>query len=72
VKYRDIAPRVGLDPVLEGRDIPNFQMSCALLPDAIFKLIVEDIMKMSKQYGTMDKHQNEEARARYLASVYYQ
>jgi hypothetical protein len=72
VKYQDISLRVGLDPVLKGRDIPNFPMSYALLPDTIFKSIVGDIMKISKQYGTMDKHQNAEARARYLASVCHQ
>lgn len=72
VKFQDIASRVGLDPVLKGRDIPNFPMSCALLPDKIFNLIVGDVMKLSKQYGTMDRHQNEEARARYLASVCHQ
>ena len=65
----DIAPRVGLDPVLQGKDIPSFKMFRARLPNAIFNQIVRDLQKFSLQYGPMGNHENEEARARYISGV---
>lgn len=70
VQYVDIAPMVGLDPNVEGHDIPSFDMFRARLPNAIFHKIVEDLHVFSAQYGPMDRHQNEEARARYLSAYF--
>jgi hypothetical protein len=69
VKYVDIAPKIGLDPILRGDDIPPFEMFRARLPNATFHQIVRDLRVFAAQYGPMGKHENEEARARYLAGV---
>ena len=61
---------VGLDPTVKGNDIPFFDMFRARLPNAIFHKIVEDLQAFSAQYGPMNRHENEEARARYLSGVY--
>ena len=60
---------VGLDPYVEGDDIPFFDMFRARLPNTVFHKIVEDLQVFSAQYGPMDKHKNEEARSRYLSAV---
>ncbi|OCK97655.1 uncharacterized protein K441DRAFT_675041 [Cenococcum geophilum 1.58] len=70
VQYVDIAPMVGLNPAVKGDDIPVFNMFRARLPNAIFRKIVEDLQAFSAQYGPMDKHENEEARARYLSGYF--
>jgi len=69
VKYIDIAPMVGLDPGREGDDIPSFEMFRCRLPSDLFHHIIEDLEILSAQYGNMDRHRNEEARARYLSAV---
>jgi len=69
VQYADIAPLVGLDPTIEGQDIPTFEMFHARLPSRIFPLIVDDLQMFETQYGPMNKHRNEEARSRYLSGV---
>jgi hypothetical protein len=69
VKYSDIAPRVGLNPIDAGRDIPSFLMRRARLPNSVFHKIIEDVRIFAKQYGRMAEHGNEEGRARYLSSV---
>jgi hypothetical protein len=65
----DIAPRVGLDPVRDGSDIPPFDMHYARLPNVIFNQIVRDLQVYAAQYGPMRKHKNEEARSRFLSAV---
>ena len=37
VAYRDIAPRVGLDPLLKGNDMQAFDIHRARIPTALFK-----------------------------------
>ena len=69
VQYADIAPMVGLEPIVHGDDIPTFDMFRARLPNHIFNQTVEDLRLFSAQYGPMGKRQNEEARARYLSGV---
>jgi len=69
VQYVDIAPRVGLDPRKRGEDIPTFEMFHARLPKASFPIIIGDLRRLEKQYGSMAKHENEEARSRYLSGV---
>ena len=69
VKYRDIAPRVGLVPFLEGRDMKTFEIYRARIPTSLFKEIVEDLDIAMNQYGEPYYHNNEEARSRCLAPV---
>jgi hypothetical protein len=69
VKYVDIAPKVGLDPLLEGQDIAAFPMYRARLTNDIFKQILQNIEDFSMQYGHMGSHKNEEARSRFLSAV---
>ena len=70
VKYDDIAPKIGLDPGVKGDDIPEFEMFCARLPDSIFSQILVDLQAFSWQYGSLSKHDNEEARARFLSGYF--
>lgn len=60
-----------MDPLKREQDIPLFDMFRARLPNEIFRKIIEDIDLFSKQYGTMDRHENGVARARYLSAVCY-
>ena len=69
LRYVDIAPSVGLDPYLDGTDIPTFEMFRARLTTNIFMKIVEDLQIYAWQYGGLLSHINEEARARYLSGV---
>jgi hypothetical protein len=68
-KYQDVASLVGLDPDVEGTDIPTFEMSYARVPNSILSAIVSDLQSLEAQYGTMEMHLNEETRSRYLAGV---
>ncbi|KAH8819526.1 hypothetical protein F5884DRAFT_743934 [Xylogone sp. PMI_703] len=70
VKYGDIASHVGLDPMKAGRDIETFDMYQARLPNDIFSEIVKDVEMFAMQYGTLDMHRSEEAKARYLSSYF--
>ena len=69
VAYRDIAPRVGLDPLLKGNDMQTFDIRRARIPTALFKAIVEDLDVVMNQYGEPRDHENGEARPRFLAPV---
>ena len=69
VQYVDIAPLVGLEPSVDGDDIPTFEMFHARIPSRIFPPIVDDIQMFETQYGPIGKHRNEEARSRYLSGV---
>ena|ERR1700691_1359029 len=69
VKYRDIAPRVGLKFELAGKDMPTFDMHCARIPSSLFKDIIGDLQVIMKQYGEPARHKNEEARSRFHAPV---
>ena len=55
---------------MEGDDIPEFEMSCARLPDSVFSQILVDLQVFSWQYGPLSKHVNEEARARFLSGYF--
>jgi hypothetical protein len=70
VKYADIAPKIGLDPGREGDDIPKFDMFCARLPYSVFSQILVSIQDFEWQYGPLKKHDNEEARARFLSAYF--
>ena len=69
VAYRDIAPRVGLDPLLKGNDMQAFDIHRARIPTSLFKAMVEDLDVVMNQYGEPRDHKNEEARSRFLAPV---
>lgn len=66
VKYRDIAPRVGLKFELAGKDMPTFDIHRARIPTSLFKDIIGDLQVIMKQYGEPARHKNEEARSRFL------
>jgi hypothetical protein len=69
VTYRDIAPRVGLDPLLKSNDMQVFDIHYARIPTSLFKAMVEDPDIVMDQYGEPCDHKNEEARSRFLAPV---
>jgi len=69
VKYREIAPRIGLDPAARGNDMKTFHIHRARIPTSLFKEIVADLEMTMKQYGEPIQHENEEARSRFLAPV---
>jgi hypothetical protein len=69
VKYRDIAPRVDLQPGLQGRDMSTFDIYRARIPNSLFREIISDFQVMMKQYGDPVYHKNGEARSRFLAPV---
>ncbi len=70
VEYREIAPKVGLDPMKGGDDIPTFEMHRARLPRNICYDIVTDLMVLTNQYGNPEFHRNEEATSRWISGVY--
>jgi len=70
VAYRDIAPRVGLDPLLKGNDMQAFDIHRARIPTSLFKAMVEDLGVVMNQYGEPRDHKNEEARSRFLAPLF--
>ncbi|KAF8806804.1 hypothetical protein BYT27DRAFT_6609038 [Phlegmacium glaucopus] len=70
VKYKDIAPRVDLQPDLCGRDMPTFDICRARIPNSLFREIISDIQMMLNQYGEPDSHKNEEARSRFLSPLF--
>lgn len=72
VKYKDVAPKVGLVPYRLGNDIPTFQMHRARLQDDLFWDILQELRGATAQYGTPDFHPNEEATSRYISAVYIQ
>ena len=43
VFYPDIAPRVGIDPLLKGNDMQSLDIYRAHLPTGLFKAMVEDL-----------------------------
>ena len=69
VKYLDIAPFVGLDPLRNLGDAPLFDLRRSRIPTALFRDIVMDMDVLLIQYGTLQNHTTEEARSRFLAPV---
>jgi hypothetical protein len=45
-------------------------MFCARLPDSVFSQILVDLQDFGWQYGPLSKHDNEEARARFLSGYF--
>jgi hypothetical protein len=69
VKYRDMAPRVGLNSFGAGNDMQTFDIHRARIPTSLFKGIVQDLEVSMRQYGEPNEQVNEGARSRYLAPV---
>jgi len=55
---------------VKGDDIPTFEMFRARLTNDVFSQIVHDLEAFSWQYGPLSKHENEEARARFLSGYF--
>ena len=68
VEYREIAPFVGLTPILDFADVPSFDLHRSRIPTALLRDIVTDMDILLVQYGTTMNH-TEEARSRFLAPV---
>lgn len=69
VKYRQIAPMIGLAPGKDGKDMVTFGMGRARLPDEVFQKILLELEAFSLQYGSINEQRNEEARSRFLSAV---
>ena len=69
VKYRQVAPLVGLDPARRLLDIETFELHRSRIPTDLFKSIIEDMDLMLLQYGSPSQHSTEEATSRFLSPV---
>ncbi|KAN0137015.1 hypothetical protein V8E53_005012 [Lactarius tabidus] len=75
VKYKHIAPSVGLDPLWHFYDAPVFDLNRSRIPTALFKDIVADMDTLVMQFGTLKptlRHRQitEDARSRVLAPIF--
>ncbi|KAM6493333.1 hypothetical protein JOM56_011467 [Amanita muscaria] len=70
IKYLDIAPFVGLDPLWNLSDAPLFHLRRSRIPTALFRDIVMDMDVLLTQYGNFENHTTEEARSRFLAPIF--
>jgi hypothetical protein len=61
---------VGLDPRLQGDDIPKFEMSYARLPQSVFFEIFDDFEDLSCQYGHLSMHDDVRNRSRFLSAYF--
>lgn len=52
LRYDDIAPKVGLEPLRLRHDIPTFGMQRARLPNDLFWDIIQNLRMAAHQYGT--------------------
>ena len=69
VRYGDIAPKIGLEASAEAQDIPSFPMFRARITNDLFRRILEDTREFTFQYRSLEYHDTEEARSRYLSAV---
>lgn len=69
VKFRSIAPLVGLDPFSRLADVQHFEVHRARIPNGLFANIATDVQMAVNNYGLPEDHQNEEARSRLIAPV---
>ena len=70
VRYADVAPYFWLDPDANGRDIRKLDVFRSRLPLDIFRKIYLDVDQAAVQYGRMESHDNEEARSRFITSIF--
>jgi hypothetical protein len=59
-----------LDPRTNGRDILPLDTFRSRLPNNVFRNICNDVDRAILQYGRMESHDNEEARSRFIASLF--
>ena len=71
VKYLDIAPFVGLDPLRNFGDAPLFDLRRSRIPTALFRDIVTDMDVLLIQYGTLQNHTTEEVEITFPRSCEY-
>ena len=69
VRYRDIAPFIGLDHLKVFCDAETFELHRSHIPTQLLKCIVQDLDMMLTQYGPLDAHQTEQTRSRFLSPV---
>ncbi|KAI9769791.1 MAG: hypothetical protein M1840_003785 [Geoglossum simile] len=70
VRYKDIAPKIGLQPYSDGLDIPTFPIFRARLSNDLFRKILEDIQLFTFQYRPLSLHDTEDARSRFLSAYF--
>ncbi|KAH0541742.1 hypothetical protein FGG08_003834 [Glutinoglossum americanum] len=70
IKYNEIAAYVWLDPSAGGTDIRPLETFRSRIPKDLFWSICTDVDNAILQYGRMDSHDNEEARSRFIASLF--
>ncbi|KAI9764334.1 MAG: hypothetical protein M1839_005965, partial [Geoglossum umbratile] len=68
VKYKDIAPTIGLNLAVEGKDIPTCPMFQVRITNKPFRKILEDIQAFIYQYRPLEDQDVEEARSRFLSA----
>ncbi|KAF8342428.1 hypothetical protein F5887DRAFT_1062352 [Amanita rubescens] len=70
VKYKHIAPFVGLDYWKRFSDAKTFTLHRSRIPTPLLKSIVQDLDVMLVQYGPFHDHQTEETRSRFLSPIF--
>ncbi|KAF9030342.1 hypothetical protein BDZ89DRAFT_949763 [Hymenopellis radicata] len=68
--YAQAAPRVGLEPTRELRDIGTFEIHRSRIPTDLFRSIVVDMDIMLVQYGAPIEHGTEEATSRFFSPIF--
>jgi hypothetical protein len=68
--YKQIASYVWLDPNGAGRDMLHLNIFRSRIPTGMFRDIVRDVEDALTQYGLIDSHDNEEARSRFISSLF--
>jgi hypothetical protein len=69
VKYKDIAPMVGLDPDQRLKDVGGFSVDRARITNDLFKRIIDKIDFRYWLLGPPYTHENEVTRSRLMAPV---
>ncbi|KAJ5977690.1 hypothetical protein N7501_001032 [Penicillium viridicatum] len=68
--YKEIGPYVWLDPDRADRDMLPLDVCRSRIPTDLFRDIVRDVEDAFTQYGPLDAHENEEARSRFICSLF--
>ena len=67
--YFEVAPLVGLNPVMNLRDIGTFQIHQSRIPTDLFKSIVTDMDMMLMWYSPPGYHLTEEVKSGFFSPV---
>ncbi|KAE8380167.1 hypothetical protein BDV26DRAFT_258102 [Aspergillus bertholletiae] len=68
--YKEIAPFVWLEPNKAGHDMVRLDIFRSRIPTTMFRDIIRDVDDALTQYGPLDFHDNEEARSRFISSLF--